>query len=98
ITGFRLALGGAQEYYGVEPDITVLGKILGGGFPIGAFCGSEEIFSLLDHRKYPKMDDRSAHGGTFTGNPISTSAGNATLDHLMKNNTIKEINRKGKKI
>ncbi len=98
ITGFRLAPGGAQEYYGVEPDITVLGKILGGGFPIGAFCGSEEIFSLLDHHKYPKMEDRSAHGGTFTGNPISTSAGTATLDYLTKNNTIKKINRKGEKI
>jgi glutamate-1-semialdehyde 2,1-aminomutase len=51
ISGFRLGLGGGQEYFGVTPDITVLGKIMGGGFPIGAFCGKKEIFEYLDHRK-----------------------------------------------
>lgn len=98
ITGFRLAPGGAQEYYGIEADITVLGKVLGGGFPIGAFCGSKEIFRLLDHKKFPRMEERSAHGGTFTGNPISVTAGKATLDYLIQNNTYKQINKKGEKM
>jgi glutamate-1-semialdehyde 2,1-aminomutase len=48
VTGFRLAPGGAQELYGVKPDLTILGKIIGGGFPIGAFCGSEEIMERID--------------------------------------------------
>ncbi|TFH15339.1 aspartate aminotransferase family protein, partial [Candidatus Bathyarchaeota archaeon] len=78
ITGFRLGMGGAQEYYGVTPDMTIMGKVIGGGFPVGAFCGSEEIMELVDHNKYPDPEKRSAHGGTFTGNPITMVAGSAT--------------------
>jgi glutamate-1-semialdehyde 2,1-aminomutase len=98
ITGFRLAPGGAQEHYGVLPDITVIGKILGGGFPIGAFCGSHEIFELIDHQKYPRMEERSAHGGTFTGNPISTTAGIATIEYLIENDVHDKINRLGERL
>ncbi|HEX9914584.1 MAG TPA: aspartate aminotransferase family protein [Candidatus Bathyarchaeia archaeon] len=82
ITGFRLGMGGAQGYYGVTPDLTILGKIIGGGFPTGAFCGPEDIMERVDHVKYPKPEERSAHGGTFTGNPISAVAGNATIKAL----------------
>jgi glutamate-1-semialdehyde 2,1-aminomutase len=98
VTGFRLAPGGAQELYGVKPDLTILGKILGGGFPIGAFCGSTEIMEFLDHWKYPSTEDRVAHSGTFTGNPISMVAGCATLDLLKDGNIYISIDKLGKRI
>ncbi|MFH0850279.1 MAG: aminotransferase class III-fold pyridoxal phosphate-dependent enzyme, partial [Candidatus Bathyarchaeota archaeon] len=79
VTGFRLAPGGAQEYYGVTPDVSIIGKILGGGFPVGALVGRREVFERINHNKYPRMQERSAQGGTFTGNPISMTAGIATL-------------------
>ena len=65
ITGFRLALGGAQEYYGVEPDLTTLGKILGGGFPMAAFAGKEEIMRLI------APSGKVYQAGTYSGNPVS---------------------------
>lgn len=98
VTGFRLAEGGAQEYYGVVPDIAIIGKILGGGFPIGAFCGNSEIFELIDQKKFPNMEERSAHAGTFVGNPISMIAGIATLDTLKASKIYKKINSFGEKI
>ena len=78
ITGFRLALGGAEEYYGVRPDIVTLGKVLGGGFPISAVVGKKKV-----------MESFSPLGGvyeagTFSGNPISVSAAIATLSELKK--------------
>jgi glutamate-1-semialdehyde 2,1-aminomutase len=78
ITGFRLALGGAEEYYGVRPDIVTLGKVLGGGFPISAIVGKKKV-----------MESFSPVGGvyeagTFSGNPISVSAAIATLSELEK--------------
>jgi glutamate-1-semialdehyde 2,1-aminomutase len=97
ITGFRLAPGGAQEYYGVAPDITVFGKILGGGFPIGAFCGSRKTMERLDTRVYERPHC-SFHGGTFTANPIATTAGLATLKVLEDGRMINELNRLGDKI
>jgi glutamate-1-semialdehyde 2,1-aminomutase len=98
VTGFRLGLGGAQEYYGVEPDMTILGKIIGGGFPIGAFCASDEIMEKISHIKYPEPETRSAHGGTFTGNPISTVAGKATIEELEKKPIYKKIDSLGEKM
>jgi glutamate-1-semialdehyde 2,1-aminomutase len=98
VTGFRLAPGGAQELYGVEPDITILGKIIGGGFPIGAFCGSSEIMEHIDQRKYPKAEERVAHGGTFTGNPVSMVAGCTTLDLLRDGRTYISIDKLGKRM
>ena len=87
ITGFRLALGGAQEYYGVKPDLAALGKIVGGGLPIGVVCGLEEIMSRAD----PRMQDRakfvSIGGGTFSENPPTMTAGLATLKYLRRNHT-----------
>lgn len=77
LTGFRVSLGGAQEYYGVRPDITCLGKALGGGMPIGAYGGSPEI---MDHLM-PLGGVYQA--GTFSGNPMSMAAGVATLKKLM---------------
>jgi len=97
ITGFRLAPGGGQQYYSVTPDITVFGKILGGGFPIGAFCGRKEIMERIDMLVYerPKY---SFHGGTFTANPMSTTAGLSTLKLLEDGQLIKKLNDVGGKI
>jgi glutamate-1-semialdehyde 2,1-aminomutase len=97
ITGFRLAPGGAQQYYGVKPDITVLGKILGGGFPIGAFCGSRKIMERIDSLIY-RRPSYSFHGGTFTGNPITMTAGLATLKALEDGVLISGLNRLGDRI
>jgi glutamate-1-semialdehyde 2,1-aminomutase len=97
ITGFRLAPGGAQEYYGVTPDITVFGKVLGGGFPIGAFCGPQKIMERLDARVYERPH-YSFHGGTFTANPITMTAGLATLKILEDGRLINKLNRLGDKI
>jgi len=94
ITGFRLAPGGAQENYGVAPDITVFGKILGGGFPVGAFCGSRKIMQRLDAHVY-KPPRYSFHGGTFTANPITMTAGLATLRILEDGRLINKLNTLG---
>lgn len=97
ITGFRLAPGGAQEYYGVRADLIVLGKILGGGFPVGAFCGREEIMEYVDTvvRKRPEY---SFHGGTFAANPITMVAGRVTLEILEDGILIKKLNKTGEKV
>ncbi len=76
ITGYRLGIGGAQELYRVQPDITTLGKIIGGGLPIGAFGGRREIMELVA----PQGPVYQA--GTFSGNPLSLTAGIATLQWL----------------
>ncbi|MBI2938267.1 MAG: glutamate-1-semialdehyde 2,1-aminomutase [Thaumarchaeota archaeon] len=78
ITGFRLALGGAQEYYGVKPDLVTLGKIIGGGFPIGAYGGKREIMSKIS----PVGPIYQA--GTLSGNPVSVTAGLTVLNILME--------------
>ena len=78
ITGFRVALGGAQSLYGVTPDITCLGKIVGGGFPVGAYGASAEIMSEVS----PLGPMYQA--GTLSGNPVAMAAGIATLDELSK--------------
>lgn len=97
ITGFRLAPGGGQQYYGVTPDITVFGKILGGGFPIGAFCARREIMKRLDTLLYERPN-YSFHGGTFAANPISVTAGLATLKLLEDGQLTTKLNHAGEKI
>ena len=79
ITGFRSGLNGAQGYYKINPDITILGKIIGGGYPIGAFGGRREIMDTVS----PEGD--VYHAGTLSGNPVAVSAGIATIRHLMEN-------------
>jgi len=97
ITGFRLAPGGVQQYFGVKPDITILGKILGGGFPIGAFCGPTEIMERVDTLRYQRPQ-YSFHGGTFAANPITMTAGLTTLKILEDGRLINRLNRLGDKI
>ncbi len=97
ITGFRLAPGGGQEYYNVIPDITVFGKILGGGFPIGAFCGRRDIMERINNLIYERPH-YSFHGGTFAANPMSMTAGLATLEILEDGTLINRLNTLGEKI
>jgi len=78
ITGFRLARGGAQEYFGVYPDLTTLGKIIGGGLPVGAYGGKAEIMDLL------APDGPVYQAGTLSGNPLAMAAGLAMLKVLNK--------------
>ena len=83
VTGFRLAYGGAQQYYGVVPDIACVGKIVGGGFPLAAVCGSEELMRPFDPQ-YDGKGDFISQSGTLNGNPIAAVAGLATLAELRK--------------
>jgi len=76
ITGFRVARGGAQELYGIEPDLTVIGKVLGGGLPAAAFAGPRAAMERIA----PAGDVYQA--GTLSGNPLAVAAGLATLDQL----------------
>jgi len=91
ITGFRLSKGGAQEYFGVTPDLVTLGKILGGGFPMGAVAGKKQLMEMIA----PSGDVYQA--GTFNGNPISVTAGLETLRQL-DNKLYTELDLKGIKM
>lgn len=97
ITGFRLAPGGGQQYYDVIPDITLLGKILGGGFPIGAVAGRKDIMERMDPLLFQRPQF-SFQGGTFTANPVSLSAGLAMLRTLEDGKIINELNIEGRRI
>jgi glutamate-1-semialdehyde 2,1-aminomutase len=83
VTGFRLAYGGAQQYYGVVPDIACVGKIVGGGFPLAAVCASADLMQPFDPGQDGKGDFIS-QSGTLNGNPIAAVAGLATLAELRK--------------
>jgi glutamate-1-semialdehyde 2,1-aminomutase len=85
ITGFRLAAGGAQQLYGVMPDITCLGKILGGGLPVAAYGGRAEIMDTL------APDGPVYQAGTLAGNPLAMAAGCAALDALKRNGTYQRL-------
>jgi glutamate-1-semialdehyde 2,1-aminomutase len=78
MTGFRLSLGGAQQLYGITPDLTTMGKILGGGLPCGAFGGRAEVMDFLA----PLGSVYQA--GTLSGNPLAMAAGIATIEHLIE--------------
>jgi glutamate-1-semialdehyde 2,1-aminomutase len=90
ITGFRVNMFGAQGYYGVEPDMTILGKIAGGGLPIGIFGGRRDIMEMVA----PQGGVYQA--GTFNGNPLSLTAGMATIEFLDKMRVHRIINENGK--
>ena len=92
ITGFRLAKGGAQEYFDVMPDLTTMGKIIGGGLPVGAYGGKKEIMSMLA----PLGPVYQA--GTLSGNPLAMAAGIAMLKELNKPGFYAELERKAAKL
>lgn len=85
VTGFRLGLGGAQKTYGVMSDITCLGKIIGGGLPVGAYGGKKEIMNLI------APIGPVYHAGTLSGNPLAMAAGVATLNKLKEKGTYKRL-------
>lgn len=91
MTGFRVAKGGAQEIYGIRPDLTTFGKIIGGGLPVGAYGGKEEIMSLI------APSGPIYQAGTLSGNPLAMSAGYAALNYIKNNPQIyDELENKSK--
>ncbi|MEE2975758.1 MAG: glutamate-1-semialdehyde 2,1-aminomutase [Thermodesulfobacteriota bacterium] len=90
VSGYRISLGGAQEHFDVQPDMTCIGKIIGGGFPVGAFGGRKEIMSMLS----PMGPVYQA--GTLSGNPVGVAAGIKTIELLIESspNLYKELNEK----
>ncbi len=90
MTGFRLAMGGAQERFGITPDMTTLGKIVGGGMPLGAYGGREEIM------RHVLPAGKIFQAGTLSGNPVAVAAGNATLKLLAQDPPYKYLEQAGK--
>ena len=91
ITGFRLARGGAQELFGVKPDLTTMAKGLGGGFPVAAIGGSREVMSLI-------ADGRYSQSGTYNSNVIATAAVSATMDVLARPGTYEHLRGLGDRL
>jgi glutamate-1-semialdehyde 2,1-aminomutase len=92
ITGFRIAAGGAQSFYGVTPDLTCLGKVLGGGLPLAAFGGRRQIMDLV------APEGPVYQAGTLSGNPLAVAAGLATLGLLTRPGTYARLEAKGKRL
>lgn len=88
ITGFRVALGGAREYYGLEPDLSVYAKAMAGGFSMAAVGGRQDVFQVL-------VDGRTMHAGTYNGNPICTAGAIATITALSEEGTFDRMHAHG---
>src|SRR5712671_3126375 len=97
VTGFRLAYGGAQEYYGVVPDLCTLGKVIGGGFPLAAIAGKAEIMAHFDRSKVGD-ENFLVQIGTLSGNPVAAAAGLATLAILRRPGAYAQIHGTGKEL
>lgn len=100
ISGFRVAPGGAQEYYGVTPDLTTLAKIVAGGLPGGALAGRAEIMALLEFRDDPDWNHtrKMPHPGTYNANPLSAAAGTAALRLVRDEDHIGPANRAAQRL
>lgn len=94
VVSLRVAYGGAEEHFGVAPDMTCLGKVIGGGLPLGAFGGREDIMALFDPSRGPPA---IPHPGSYNANPVSLAAGLATLE-LLTRDAIAQLNRKGERL
>jgi glutamate-1-semialdehyde 2,1-aminomutase len=92
ISGFRVARGGAAEYYGITPDLATFGKIVGGGMPVGAFGASRAIMSRL------APDGDTYQAGTLSGNPVAMAAGIATLDILERESAWEQLEARGARL
>ena len=90
MSGFRVSLGGAQEIYNIKPDLTALGKVIGGGLPVGAFGGKKEIMNYL------APEGPVYQAGTLSGNPLAMAAGATLLNLLIAKNPYKELEEKAK--
>jgi len=87
MTGFRIGYGGAQEYYGIKPDMTCLGKVIGGGLPVGAYGGGKEIMSMVS------PEGPVYQAGTLSGNPLAMTAGIETLKIISRKGTYEKLER-----
>lgn len=94
VTGFRLAWGGAQEAYGVTPDLATYGKAMSGGFPMAAIAGRREVLATLDGRRTTR-DAMAWASGTLNGNPVSATAGNVALDVLAQPGSYEHLHHIG---
>ena len=92
MTGFRVSLGGAQKLFGVTPDITCMGKIIGGGLPVGAYGGSRQVMDYIS----PMGSVYQA--GTLSGNPLAMAAGNVMFDLLSKDGVYESLEEKSAKL
>ncbi len=97
VTGFRFAYGGAQELYGVTPDVCTLGKLIGGGFPLAAVAGSADIMKHFDGRKVPSKDFLM-QVGTLSGNPVAAVAGLKTLEIMRRKGAYEKLHMIGRKL
>jgi glutamate-1-semialdehyde 2,1-aminomutase len=97
VTGFRLAYGGAQEYYGVVPDLCTLGKVIGGGFPLAAIAGRAEIMAHFDKAKVGD-ENYLIQIGTLSGNPVAAAAGLATMAILRRPGAYERIHGTGREL
>jgi glutamate-1-semialdehyde 2,1-aminomutase len=93
VISLRVGPGGAQEMYGVTPDLTTMGKIIGGGLPVAAFGGRADVMEMLD----PRREGSIAQGGTYNGNPLGMAAGLATMTELTPD-VYEELNRRGERV
>ena len=97
VTGFRFAMGGAQELYGVTPDLCTLGKIVGGGFPLAAIAGKAEIMAHFDPSIVGE-EGFTFQVGTLSGNPVAAAAGLATLEVLGRQGSYEQVYETGRTI
>jgi glutamate-1-semialdehyde 2,1-aminomutase len=97
VTGFRMAYGGAQEYYGVKPDLATYGKIVGGGMPLAAVAGREEVMAVCDPFAVER-GDLVTMVGTLSGNPIAVAAGLAALEVLKEPGTYERVRSTGRRL
>ena len=88
MTGFRVAFGGAQEYFGIKPDMTCLGKVIGGGLPVGAYGGKADIMSMM------APEGPVYQAGTLSGNPLAVTAGIETIKLLSKKGVYGKLEEK----
>ena len=93
VISLRVARAVAQQLYGVTPDLTTMGKIIGGGLPVAAFGGRADVMELLDPRRQPNL----AQGGTYNGNPLGMAAGVAAMKELTPD-VYEDLNRKGARV
>ncbi len=97
VTGFRFAYGGAQEMYGVVPDLCALGKVIGGGYPLAAIAGTDEVMTVFDSNAVP-AERAVKQIGTLSGNPVAAAAGLATLEILKQPGAYETIFATGSKL